>query len=458
MNPRRDLLRAAASLAGGLTLALAAGGQPPGAAPPAAPEPAPAAGLYVGAPSCASSNCHGSTRPRHVFDVLQNEHFTWYKGGDPHYSKAYPVLFDERSAAIARNLHLPAAPSETPLCLGCHALVVPKEKQAKRLEIEDGISCEACHGPASGWIEGHTAADWSHERSVAAGMTDLRNLEVRANLCLSCHLGTAGKTVDHDLLAAGHPVLAFELDNYSEDMPAHWMPFRDKQQKEGLRDTHGVRAWAVGQAVAFRAGLDQLARRARSQRWPEFSEMKCDSCHHTLAEQRWRTIRYSDRPGLPRWSPARWAVLRHLVAAVAPDSRAALDAGVATLAQQVARLGTPRGEVAETAERISGALAAVVSKLDQAAWDDAQVKRLLLAVSGDGDYLANADRASAEQAFLAANSLVAALQARDPRRAGAGFSGTLDGLQKELESPYTWNPGRFTNQLAQLRRQVEGLP
>jgi hypothetical protein len=454
MNRSRNF---AAGLAGALGLALAAGGQPPAVPPPAPLEPAPTSGLYVGAPSCASSNCHGSTRPRRVFDVLQNEHFTWYKGGDPHYRTAYPVLFNDRSAAIARNLQLPAAPSESAICLGCHGFVVPREKQANRLEIEDGISCEACHGPASGWIAGHTAEDWTHEQSVAAGMTDLRNLEVRAALCLSCHVGAAGKSVDHDLIAAGHPVLAFELDNYSEDMPAHWMPFRDKQKKEGLRDTHGIRAWAVGQAAAFRAGLDQLARRARSQRWPEFSEMSCGACHHNLTEQRWKTLRYSDRPGLPRWSPARWSVLRHLVSAVAPDARASLDADVDRLARQVARIGTPAAEVAGTAERISGTLTRVASRLDQAAWDDAQLKRLLLAIAGDGDDLA-ADRATAEQAFLGANSLVAALQARNPRRARAGLSGTLDSLQKEFEGDYTWNPGRFTSQFAQLRRQAEAMP
>ena len=65
MNRRRNF---AAGLAGALGLALAAGGQPPAVPPPGPLEPAPTAGLYVGAPSCASSNCHGSTRPRRVFE------------------------------------------------------------------------------------------------------------------------------------------------------------------------------------------------------------------------------------------------------------------------------------------------------------------------------------------------------------------------------------------------------
>ncbi|HXO20025.1 MAG TPA: hypothetical protein VOA87_08890 [Thermoanaerobaculia bacterium] len=55
-----------------------------------------------------------------------------------------------------------------------------------------------------------------------------------------------------------------------------------------------------------------------------------------------------DRPGLPRWSPARWAVLRHLVDAVAPEARAGLQADVDLLARQLAHLATPPAQVAES--------------------------------------------------------------------------------------------------------------
>jgi hypothetical protein len=462
MIGRRDLLRTACGLAAAAALAALAAGQTPAPTPtptPPAAEPPPVAGLYVGAPSCASSNCHGNTRPRIVFDVLQNEYYTWYKGGDPHYKRAYPDLFSERSRLIARNLRLPGAAAETQLCLNCHAMVVPKAKQANRLELEDGISCEGCHGPASGWKNGHTAADWTHEQSVAAGMTDLKSLDVRSRLCLSCHLGSADKSVDHDLIAAGHPVLHFELDNFSEDMPAHWKPFREKQHKEGMRDTHGVRAWAVGQAAAFRDGLDLLTRRARSQRWPEFSEMNCESCHHSLTEQRYKTLHYSDRPGLPRWSPVRWVVLRQLVATVDPDALPGLDGDVARLSQQIGHLGTPPGEVAETAERLSRSLSGVISRLDAAPWDAPQVKRLLLAIADDDDALTGAGRLAAEQGFLALHSLVAQLQQTDPRRVRSGLSGTLDSMGKQFDDDsYTWNPARFRDQLAQIKRQVQGLP
>jgi len=36
----------------------------------------------------------------------------------------------------------------------------------------------------------------------------------RARLCLSCHLGTERKFATHEIMGAGHPRLAFELELY----------------------------------------------------------------------------------------------------------------------------------------------------------------------------------------------------------------------------------------------------
>src|SRR3954471_18828492 len=93
----------------GLALALAAGVS---CRPPPAEPPPPQAGSYMGPASCASSNCHGAVRPRRVFDVLQNEHFTWLRGGARHYT-AWRVLFNARSATIARNLGLASPAAES---------------------------------------------------------------------------------------------------------------------------------------------------------------------------------------------------------------------------------------------------------------------------------------------------------------------------------------------------------
>jgi len=484
-------------------LALTAAGV--AAAPGAPGGPPPEPGLYLGPTACGSSSCHGSVTPRKLLGVRQDEYFIWQKR-DLH-AQAYAVLFNDRSRVIARRLRLGQA-GDSQRCTGCHALAVPPRRQRGPLELEDGVSCESCHGAASGWLEGHRSESWMHEQSVTAGMTDLRDVAVRAAVCLSCHLGSAGKTVDHELIAAGHPPLAFELDNYSEAMPAHWLPFADRPAAAGERDTHGARAWAVGQAASFRAAMDQLARRARAAAdrvsWPELSELACDACHHPLAEERWRTgggdaaeqrstgdrraaaadqpgagdrqpaaanqraagdersgLASGDRldrprsPGLPRWSPARYAVLRLLVGAVAPDRQAALDAGVEALAGQLARFGTPPAEVAAAAEQLSREAAELIPRLDRASWNEAQARRLLLAVAVDEGGLEVADYGSAQQAALAVQTLVSQLLAGEPGRLRGGLAGAAEALAAELQNPYAFAPGRFADRLAQLARQLQ---
>src|SRR5438270_2821293 len=69
-------------------------------------------------------------------------------------------------------------------------------------------------------------------------MHDLRNFYVRANACVACH-----QNVENDLLKAGHPELAFELDSQSTNEPKHW---REDEPWSGVRN------WLTGQAVALR--------------------------------------------------------------------------------------------------------------------------------------------------------------------------------------------------------------
>ncbi|MBV8166915.1 MAG: hypothetical protein JO021_08985, partial [Alphaproteobacteria bacterium] len=57
---------------------------------------------HLGVTSCAGSTCHGALEPFRNSNVLQNEYVTWSQK-DKH-SKAYKVLFDERSVRIAKNL------------------------------------------------------------------------------------------------------------------------------------------------------------------------------------------------------------------------------------------------------------------------------------------------------------------------------------------------------------------
>ena len=145
---------------------------------------------YTGPGSCASTTCHGSVTPRTDNRVLQNEYSTWIVK-DKH-SKAYTSLqgdVGERMAAI-----LGIGKAETaPKCLACHALDVPATQRARTFDLSEGVSCESCHGPAAAWLGPHTERDWTHEKSIAAGMYDTRDLTKRSEKCLSCHLGNDRK-------------------------------------------------------------------------------------------------------------------------------------------------------------------------------------------------------------------------------------------------------------------------
>jgi hypothetical protein len=80
--------------------------------------------------------------------------------------------------------------------------------------MSDGVACETCHGPAQRWIRTHVEPDATHAKNIANGMYPTADDVQRARLCQSCHLGTAEKFVDHRMIAAGHPRLAFELDTF----------------------------------------------------------------------------------------------------------------------------------------------------------------------------------------------------------------------------------------------------
>lgn len=387
------------------------------------------AGSYVGVASCAGSSCHGSTRPLERTEILQNEYYTWLNT-DRH-AQAYNVLFNDESALIARNMKLRQSAYEARICLDCHTLYVPTQVQTGRIDLEDGVSCEGCHGPAGGWLAQHTESGWTHEQSVERGMIELRDIPTRGRLCLTCHLGDATKTVDHELIAAGHPRLAFELDNYTEGMPSHW--------KLG-KESHGLRAWAVGQAVSFHQSLEQVRRYARSERWPEFAVMVCTDCHHELKAGEWRQRRgYTLRAGLPHWSPASYAVFRHLLSA---DEERLLSTQVPEVASQIARMRQPEA-VAAAAGQASTIASRAVSRLENAQWSDAEVRRVMTAIARDRATL-SADVQVAEQTALALQSLAAHLSAR--RQVVA----IVNRLFKEVENADDYNMERFSQTLAEL--------
>jgi Cytochrome c554 and c-prime len=398
-------------------------------------------GQFVGVASCVNSGCHGSTVPLQSSRVLQNEYYTWLNS-DRH-ARAYNVLFNDLSARIVKNMRLKNKAYQEKLCLDCHSTNVPTSRVSGRIDPEDGVQCEACHGPAGGWRDAHTEPGWTHEKSVSAGMFDLRDLRVRAHTCHRCHMGNAEKEVDHELIASGHPLLAFELDNYTETMPAHWTP---------RRETHGVPAWAVGQAMAFRDSLTSLARHARGDKWPEFADMSCANCHHSLEDSQWRQVRgWQGRAGLPAWSPKQWAVLRLIVDRASPSARQQLDESVRTVAARVARMNDPAG-TATAAESAKRTIESVLPRLTTLAWRDADVRAMMRTIAADAGV--TYDVQTAQQAALALQSLAAALTRNNPSLLKSPMTAALDAVFAEVQNKDRYEPARFAEKLRALRNAV----
>jgi hypothetical protein len=404
-------------------------------------------GHYIGVGSCVNSGCHGSTEPLNASPVLQNEFYTWLNK-DRH-AGAYNILLTDRSARIARNMRLKNKAWEENVCLDCHTTNVPVAQIAGAVDPEDGIQCEVCHGPASGWRAEHTEEGWTHEQSVARGMIDLRSVSSRGNVCVACHVGNARKEVDHELIASGHPILAFELDNFTETMPPHWA-----LNYEGARDTHGVRAWAVGQLVKFRQSLDNLARHARGDEWPEFSEMSCFNCHHDLKGSEWRQQRgWPDRAGLPSWSPQHWAMLRLLIARASTDSRDQLDPLIRQIARGVSKMNDPQS-VATTADRARKIVDALIPRVDTLRWTDQDIRTLMTAITNDRDFILTADVHAAEQSALALQSLSSALTRRNPRLLRSNMVRSIDALFDEVKNRDDYDPARFAEKLNAVKASL----
>ena len=416
---------------------------------------------YIGPGSCAATSCHGSVKPVAGSRVLQNEYSTWILQ-DKH-SRAYQALTGDIGERMVRILKLGAKAEDSAKCLACHALYTTPEQRGRPFEISEGVSCESCHGPASAWLGPHTTRDWPHEKSVALGMRDTRNVIQRAGLCLECHLGTTGKFVDHEMIAAGHPDLYFELDSFSAVMPRHWKVPRESAPGKPVEDPAwaGVRDWATGQAVQLRASMDRLAWRANNQRadkkdiWPEYSELSCFACHHSLgpAKDSWRQEHGYEgrRPGDPPWNSSRYAVFRHFAKQIDSASAQELDRHLLIVSTQMSKLNPDRAVVANAALAAAPLAQQIADRLATMQYDQAITLRMLQRISDDAENIAISDERAAEQAAMALDSLYIAYSKDAHPANDAEVRAAINALFQQLENPSAYNADQFASALRRLR-------
>ncbi len=404
---------------------------------------------YTGPGSCSSPSCHGAVQARDQTTVLQNEYSTWVVR-DKH-AHAFGNLTNPVGMRIAKIMGLPS-PDTAPRCLACHALNVPADQRARTFDLTDGVGCENCHGPASAWLGEHTTRGWKYEKSLDLGLYDTRDLVKRSERCLSCHLGTPEKTVDHELIAAGHPDLYFELESFMSVMPAHW--------KEVDPDPwFAVRAMAVGQAVQLREQLKRVARESQGGIWPEYAELDCFACHHNLtaAKDSWRQDRGypGRRPGNPPFNLSRYVVLNHVIQDADPGATRELKAGIDQVYKSVTALNTDRRLVAADAANTSELASRLALRLNSMKFDQPQTLRLLKSIAADGEGIAEQGERAAEQATMALDALFIAYTKNGKPANDSAIRAAINGLFRQLDDPSAYNSYKFAAAMKNLKSLIE---
>ena len=431
-----------------LGMSLRAGEPVAGPSPPPRAPAMQAVGAFTGPGSCAAAACHGAVRPVVGSRILQTEYTTWI--AQDRHVRAFEVLSNPVSVRMAKILGVGRADT-APKCLACHTVDVPGGRQAHTFANE-GVSCEACHGPASGWLGPHTTRGWTHEQSLALGMYDTKDVVKRTERCLTCHLGTADKSVDHEMIAAGHPDLVFDLEAFSAAMPRHW---RENTDQDPFRS---VRAFSLGQLVHVRSSLDRLAVRVKGPVWPEYAELDCFACHHSLtrADDSWRQAQGypGRRPGNPPLNLSRWTTARHVLAAFDESGAAELDGVITKLALEASRLRTDADQVVAIASQARAMIDRGIGRALSAPADGALARRLLRAVAGAAEEIAPRGERAAEQTAMAMESLYAAW-ARGSGGETAAMKAAFNELFQQFENPSSYDPRRF---VAQVRKIESALP
>jgi hypothetical protein len=282
-------------------------------------------------------------------------------------------------------------------------------------------------------------------------------------------VGDEQRNVDHELIAAGHPDLVFELDTYSALLPPHW---RDPKGK-----WLGAQAWSIGQAVTMRELAERLTRRAQQAAapgWPEFAEFDCFACHHEVKniestyydrgerdrlqvgadwQASWRQAAgYTGVAGIPPWNGERYLIFRHLALIVAPETTKMLDQELAMLGQQMTKVAaTDPKKVAASANNVAQMVNQLLPQVTSVKFDDALVATLMRNISGDSAALSAGGVRVAEQTAMALDALAISYR-KNAQGADKAVTDAIQKLYKDLEDPATYDSKQFASHMQEIHK------
>lgn len=407
-----------------------AGGTPATAAPSSVSN----GGVHLGVATCSGSTCHGRQEADGQI-VRQDELLRWQEPSSPTgaHSRAFAILSEPRSVAIAQRLGLASAAS-APMCLGCHSDATAA--RGPRFQMSDGIGCEACHGGAEGWLSSHYAVGATHQSNIANGLYPLTNPRARAALCADCHFGSnkPGQFVNHRIMAAGHPRVSFELDLFST-LQAHHDEDEDYVARKGRQSN--VRMWAVGQAVVLERALTLYSDAKIGQEgvFPEFYFFDCHTCHRRIsddADYRATAVTNPGRPipsGMPAFNDENMIMLLAAARATAPNLAARFDSDSRAFH---AALATDRPAAIRAAARLRATANQLADVFARSEFSRPQVFQIVDAISSPANLARYTDYEGAVQAVMATDTLLNAL-------VNAGFvgAGSATSIRADINIAYS---------------------
>lgn len=126
---------------------------------------------YVGVKTCMA--CHKGEKGKMVYE-------NWLK---TKHSQAFNTLKSEKSKQIAKKMNLKSDPTEAVECLKCHSTgYFPGDQTMPTNNKEDGVTCEACHGPGSAYKNKHGKD--KKDEGIKLGLVIGTNDE---KICKRCH-------------------------------------------------------------------------------------------------------------------------------------------------------------------------------------------------------------------------------------------------------------------------------
>ena len=401
----------------------------------------------VGVVNCSNSLCHGSVQPFKESNVLQTEYVTWSRV-DKH-ARAYKVLANDQSQRIARNLGI-GDPQKAPLCLNCHAQNIPANLRGERFKMEDGVTCESCHGPAGRWLTTHVETGATHAKNIDNGLYPTDDPTARAELCLSCHFGNADRFVTHRLMGAGHPRMSFELDTFTVVEPAHFKIDEDWQKRKRVWD--GVKVWAIGQALAVKETMAVLQdpKRSHDGLFPELVLFDCYACHHPMSDKRWAPRVPGLGPGAVRLNDSSMLMARQIARAVDPS----LGSRVADSVNRLQNAVVHGGDVTADARAVSAEMDELIARIEKRDFTPADLRAVLAGLVDEGLNGQYRDYAGAEQATMAIASVANFMYQKGLIKSAATVNGGIAQLQAAVADDEHYRPGNFEAALRNFRGTV----